>query len=333
MMGALLYYFVKPLIPRRIQIGLRRLRVRRQLDRFAEVWPIDPKAGRVPVDFDGWPGDKRFALVLTHDVDTQKGHDACRELMELEKQAGFRSSFNFVPERYQVSAELRNYLLQNGFEIGVHGLKHDGREFLSKTVFRKRAKRINRYIEEWGAAGYRSPSMVHNLDWISELSIDYDASTFDTDPFEPQNQGVATIFPFWFQGKNGYKGYVELPYTLSQDFTLFVLLQQKDIGLWKRKMEWIIDKGGMVLINTHPDYMNFSNSPCGNEEYPVAWYGELLDQIQKKYAGQYWHALPRDVACFWKTRIGIENPSHGQSKARGKDLVPGKPASKVKSPL
>ena len=29
------------------------------------------------------------------------------------------------------------------------------------------------------------------------LNIAYDASTFDTDPFEPQPDGVNTIFPFW----------------------------------------------------------------------------------------------------------------------------------------
>ena len=38
--------------------------------------------------------------------------------------------------------------------------------------------------------------MHHNLDWISELEIDYDMSTFDTDPFEPMPQGAGTIFPF-----------------------------------------------------------------------------------------------------------------------------------------
>jgi len=44
--------------------------------------------------------------------------------------------------------------------------------------------------------GFRAPAMHDNLEWISELNLEYDLSTFDTDPFEPQSDGVGTIFPF-----------------------------------------------------------------------------------------------------------------------------------------
>ena len=59
--------------------------------------------------------------------------------------------------------------------------------------------------------------MFHNLDWLHELKIEYDASTFDTDPFEPQPDGVGTIFPFWVTGRQPDEGYVEMAYTLPQD--------------------------------------------------------------------------------------------------------------------
>ena len=42
-------------------------------------------------------------------------------MTKIEKQMGFRSSYNFVPERYKVSSVLRDYLVENGFEVGVHG--------------------------------------------------------------------------------------------------------------------------------------------------------------------------------------------------------------------
>jgi len=58
--------------------------------------------------------------------------------------------------------------------------------------------------------------------------------------------------------------------------------------------------GGMVLVNTHPDYMHFGSGKPGREEYPVKLYGQLLEYIRTRYEGQYWHALPRDVARFWK---------------------------------
>ena len=49
--------------------------------------------------------------------------------------------------------------------------------------------------------GFRTPTMFHHLEWTGELDIEYDSSTFDTDPFEPQPDGVGTIFPFWVPAK------------------------------------------------------------------------------------------------------------------------------------
>ncbi len=222
--------------------------------------------------------------------------------MELEKNLGFRSSFNFVPRRYVVSADLRNALAKDGFEVGVHGLYHDGRYYESMVEFRKRAALINSYLKEWGSVGFRSPSMIRNLNWIHGLNIEYDASTFDTDPFEPQPDGMGTIFPFFVQEDSSDKGYVELPYTLPQDFTLFILMKEKNIDIWKKKFDWIASNGGMALLNTHPDYMNFDEKKLGIEEYPASYYEEFLTYIKDNYKDQYWHVLPRDMARFWSER-------------------------------
>jgi hypothetical protein len=54
--------------------------------------------GACPTGWPGWPGGKKFALVLTHDVEGAAGLAKCRQLMELEQSLGFRSSFNFIPE-------------------------------------------------------------------------------------------------------------------------------------------------------------------------------------------------------------------------------------------
>jgi hypothetical protein len=180
-----LYYLLKPLIPRRLQLYLRRAVVARKRSKYADVWPIDERAARKPEGWQGWPEGKQFALVLTHDVDTQRGHDRCKDLVLMEERLGFHSSFYFVPERYNVSAELRYLLTSHGFEIGVHGLYHDGKYFLSREKFNRRAEKINVYLKEWNAVGYRSPCMCRNLEWFTKLNITYDASTFDTDPFEP----------------------------------------------------------------------------------------------------------------------------------------------------
>lgn len=298
MLSMKMYYAVKPLIPRRLQLALRRLRIRQMLPSHAHEWPVCPGAGRIPDGWVGWPGQKRFALVLTHDVDTRRGYDRCRRLIEIEERLGFRSALFFVPERYRVSPDLRRYLTAHGFEVGVHGLTHDGKLYSSREVFDSRATRINQYIRQWNCCGFRSPAMHHNLDWLRALDIAYDASTFDTDPFEPQPRGVGTIFPFQVSPDDARPGYVELPYTLPQDSTLFILMKEKGIRIWKEKIDWVAAHGGMALVLTHPDYMAFDGAPTF-DTYRAAYYEELLEYIRTTYQGQYWHALPADVARFW----------------------------------
>lgn len=302
------YYYLKPLIPRRLQIGLRRLAARSKRNGYADTWPIDEKAGDPPPGWTGWPDGKRFALILTHDVETHQGQAKCYPLMKLEERMGFRSSFNFVPEGYPVSPELRSHLTRNGFEVGIHGLAHDGNPFRSRKEFKRQADRINHYFDNWKAAGFRAPSMFHNLDWIHDLRLEYDASTFDTDPFMPQPDGMGTIFPFWVSPDSQHStlntGFIELPYTLAQDFTLFVLLGEATIDIWKRKLDWIAGKGGMALLITHPDYICFGEDPPGFEEYPQKLYEAFLHYVKETYGGQYWHVLPREISRFWRSRFG-----------------------------
>lgn len=295
-----LYYLMRPFIPRQIQILLRRIDIQIKLSEAKKIWPIDETSGEQPQNWKGWPNGKKIALVISHDVDTQKGQERCEDLMRVEQDMGFHSVFNFVPERYPLREDLINLINSNGFEVGVHGLKHDGKLFRTKKIFEKRAERIKHYLNRWQAVGFNSPSMHHKLDWLHQLNILYDRSTFDTDPFEPQSDGVRTIFPFWIKGKSDNEGYIELPYTLPQDFTLFVLMKEKNIGIWKRKLDWIVEKGGMAYLNTHPDYMNFGHMKKKIDDYPVKYYIEFLEYIKKNYKDQYWHVLPRELATYWK---------------------------------
>ena len=79
-------------------------------------------------------------------------------------------------------------------------------------------------------------------------------------------------------------------------------MQEKNIDIWKKKLDWIIEHGGMALINTHPDYMNFGAKRLGSEEYPADYYKALLEYIVENYHGAYWHVLPKQMAEFWQTR-------------------------------
>ena len=299
-----IYYVLKPHLPWRLRMGMRRMLARHLLRSTADVWPIDPAASKQPVDWPSWPAGKKFAVVLTHDVEGLDGLARCRELAELERELGFRSSFNFIPEgSYELDPELRAWLTENGFEVGVHDLEHDGQLFRSQADFNRKAERINHYLHTWDAKGFRAGFMLRNLDWLHKLDIAYDCSTFDTDPFEPQPDSAGTIFPFWVPAPNAnenaeVRGYVELPYTLPQDSTVYVLHQEGSNAIWRDKLEWIASHGGMVLMNVHPDYLHFRGRGPSPQRTVLEHYLDLLRFLQARFPDAYWHALPHQVAAF-----------------------------------
>lgn len=310
-----IYYRLKPLIPQPIRMSLRRCLALRKRSQIRRVWPILAGSEAPPPNWPDWPERKKFALVLTHDVEGPIGLEKCHKLMQLEQSLGFRSAFNFVPEGgYTVKRELLDDLRRRGFEIGVHDLRHDGRLYLSRKTFAQNAVRINGYLSDWGAVGFRSAFMFHKLDWLHDLNIAYDSSTFDTDPFEPQPQGRKTIFPFWVPSpaeSNGYlngkiagtkfaasSGYVELPYTLPQDSTLFLLLRERHPDIWIEKLDWIAKHGGMAMVNVHPDYLRFENEPPSARNYEVEFYVRFLKYVRERYKDLFWQPLPREMAEY-----------------------------------
>lgn len=311
-------------MPYSLRLAVRRRLANRKRRHVRNTWPILPGSEKRPEDWRGWPENKQFGFILTHDVESQRGLEKCRQLMDLEMKLGFRSSFNFIPEgNYNVSKAIRDEMRRNGFEVGVHDLRHDGKLFRSRDQFREHASSINEHLRDWGAVGFRSGFMLSKLDWLHDLNIQYDASTFDTDPFEPQPKGAATIFPFWvprvskpktrstpadvsarFSPLNprlGETGYVELPYTLPQDSTLFLVLRETTDEIWKEKLHWLAKQGGMVLMNTHPDYMNFDCPRAKEEEFDARLYQNFLLHVKEKYGGAFWHALPQQVASWVRT--------------------------------
>jgi glycosyltransferase involved in cell wall biosynthesis len=313
MLSRRLYYSLKPLLPWRLRMAARRLRARGIRDATTAVWPIDTAAGQAPAGWTGWPEGKKFAFVITHDVEGPEGLAKCRQLAEVEMELGFRSCFNFIPEGgYRVSPELRSWLVAHGFEVGVHDLNHDGKLFLSRRGFAAKADAINRYLREWDAGGFRAGFMLRDLDWYHDLDIEYDASTFDTDPFEPMPDGARTIFPFWVPApanshsrtpshslRGSRRGYVELPYTLPQDSTLFFVLNETGPILWQRKLDWLVQKGGMALVNVHPDYVCFAGERRKASTYPIDHYITLLHTVAKNFTSQYWHPLPRQLSRWY----------------------------------
>jgi peptidoglycan/xylan/chitin deacetylase (PgdA/CDA1 family) len=308
-LGRRFYYRVRPAIPRQAQLVMRRAYAHRQRARAFPSWPAEPLlvdgqyghmrgrlrangADRLPfVNF--WPDEKRFCLVVTHDVEGPAGLEEIPRVLEVEQRHGIRSSWNFVAEDYKIRESVFEEIRLAGGEVGLHGITHDGKLFASRASFEANLPKIHRYLADWGAAGFRSPSTHRNADWMPEIGSAYDSSFPDTDPFEPQAGGCCSIFPFFLGDM------LELPITLVQDHTLFEILKERSIERWVRKAEWIMRNHGLVNLIVHPDYLVSSER--------LNLYEQFLVFLKGRDHG--WHALPRDVAVWWRLRATLESDS------------------------
>ncbi len=306
-----LFYLLRPALPRGVQLAMRRACVPLQRSRAFPAWPIEPvlvhgqyehlrqglkgtDAGIPFVNF--WPDGKRFSFILTHDVESGKGMDGISRLLEIEQRHGLSSSWNFCAEEYPIPDAVFNDLRAAGCEIGLHGIKHDGSLFASRRSFDSNLPKIHRYLSEWHADGFRSPATHRKAEWMPELRCLYDSSFPDTDPFEPMAGGCCSIFPFFMEGM------VELPITLVQDHTWFTILGGRSIHPWVSKSEWIIRHHGLINLLVHPDYMLTGDR--------LELYDRFLRFLTQQHGG--WHALPAEVAQWWKRRSLMDNGAPGR---------------------
>jgi peptidoglycan/xylan/chitin deacetylase (PgdA/CDA1 family) len=295
------YYRVRVLFPRRLQIWIRRRYARLQARTPFPRWPVEPglhdfielflsllaEVADADVPYIApWPDGHQWALVLTHDVETSVGLCALDPLLEIEQSHGMRSSWNFVPRRYAVPDALVHKLQAAGFEVGVHGLYHDGRDLASLSGLQSRLPAIQAVAARWQAVGFRSPASHRRWEWMPLLGFDYDSSYPDTDPFEPQQGGCCSWWPFF----NGDQ--IELPLTMPHDHTLFVILGHRDESVWVHKAQVLRERAGMALIVTHPDYLRQGPG--------LAAYDRLLSRFAGDSAA--WMALPAEVSAWWRRR-------------------------------
>jgi hypothetical protein len=295
------YYLARPLLPRALQLRLRRIFTRVQGKSSFPAWPLEDNLHNLytwlfsqvrelagaPVPFlDLWPGGRSWALVLTHDVETEAGLNDMNLLRDIEREHGYKSSWNFVPMRYRVGDGVVRALQEEGCEVGVHGLRHDGRDVESRRMVNRRLPAMRDYAKRWNAVGFRSPATQRHWELMPLLGFDYDSSYTDTDPYEPQPGGCCTYLPYF------NRDLVELPITMAQDHTLFAILQNPEASTWLRKARLLRDRRGMVLVLTHPDY--------AHDRRIVDGYRQFLEE----FAGDdtAWRALPREVATWWRDR-------------------------------
>jgi peptidoglycan/xylan/chitin deacetylase (PgdA/CDA1 family) len=297
------YYAGRRFLPRRAQIAFRRRLASLQSRAAFPAWPLESSlhdlydlvlgllahVAREPLPYIApWPGGRSWALVLTHDVETQEGYAHLGPLRELELELGLRSAWNFVPGRYTTDDGLVRDLWAEGHEVGVHGLYHDGRDLESRALLQRRLPAMRAAAERWQSSGFRAPALRRNLELMPLLGFDYDSSYPDTDPYGPEGGGCCSWLPYEIDGV------VELPVTLPQDHTLFEILGHADGQEWHVKTEHLRRRNAMALLITHPDYM------LGDRRLDE--YRRYLSAFAQD--GSAWRALPNEVCRWWRRRMG-----------------------------
>ncbi|MBV9535930.1 MAG: hypothetical protein JO321_11015 [Solirubrobacterales bacterium] len=278
------FYALKPLIPRSAQVAARRLRARR-IWRALKESPLPPIADE-PSGY-CWPEDAAACAMLTHDVELTPGQQNIPALLRIEEEFGVTSCWNFVVCRYPVDTELIARLRQSGHEIGVHGVYHDGREYSSPEEFHQRLAVMESAAQEWGAVGFRSPSLMYVRSLLETIPFAWDSSMPAWDPFQPKRDDCLVYVPFKLNDHC-----VELPVTLWQDFTLFEELRFEDIDIWRRQSDFIWRLGGLINVIVHPDYMR--------TERRMRLYRALLEHLLAME--RLWIAKPSEVAGWVRGR-------------------------------
>jgi hypothetical protein len=280
---------------------MRRLYARVQGRREFPRWPLEPalhdllrhvygllvELAGAPVPWIGpWPRPYGWAVVLTHDVETAVGQARIGVMRGIERELGYRSSWNFPALRYPVDESVVAALREDGCEVGVHGAYHDGRDLESLRMIEERLPAMRAAAARWGAEGFRAPATQRRWEWMSRLGFAYDTSFPDSDPYEPQPGGCCSWWPYFNDAM------VELPITTPQDHTLFTILRRDGEATWLDKSRALRERSGMALLLTHPDYL-------GTAEAAEPYRRTLLALSEDASA---WRALPREVADWWRRR-------------------------------
>jgi hypothetical protein len=301
-----LYYLARPLMPLGFRKYLQQIYLRGWEKIQFPKWPVDRTVDhllenvlRLALQANGqtsipfvwfWPEGANACAIMTHDVEEEAGRDFCSELMSINDSFRIPASFQIVPEvRYRVQPQFLDEIRTRGFEVNVQDLNHDGRLFLHRNEFERRVKLINQYGKSFQAVGFRSAVLYRNQAWFDLLDFEYDMSVPSVAHLDPQRGGCCTIMPY-FVG-----GLVELPVTISQDHTLFNILNDFSLDLWRQQTDLILKHHGLMNFIVHPDYLLGKKAQDAYKRLLA-----LLADLRQKSG--VWMALPKDVNRWWRQR-------------------------------
>ena len=240
-----------------------------------------------------WPNGARGCVLMTHDIEAQAGVTFCSDLLEIDAAFGFKASYQIVPEgRYTFPKILFERIRRQGCEVGVHDLRHDGELYLDREEFVRRAALINRYASEYDAKGFRAGMLYRKPEWYDMLEFSFDMTMPNVAHLDPQHGGCCTVTPYFIGN------ILELPVTTVQDYTLFHLLDERSIAVWRDQVELILEKDGMASFIVHPDYVQDHDTK--------RVYRDLLKYLRGlSDKTSIWYALPSEIDSWWRARSGM----------------------------
>jgi hypothetical protein len=309
-LSAKIYYAIRPLLPVNARKHLQKLRLRNWDKRPFPRWPVDFSADnlhnqllqlslratgaeRLPFIW-FWPDGKSACAMMSHDVETKTGRDFCTTLMDLDDSRSIKGSFTVIPEeRYEVPDAYIDSIHDRGHEVAVHDLNHDGHLYDNRPQFLERVAKINDYGRKFSAQGFRAAVLYRNQDWFDQFQFAYDMSVPNVAHLDPQRGGCCTVMPYFIGDL------LEIPVTDIQDYSLFNILNDYSIGIWKRQTALILSRHGLMSFIIHPDYII--------EPRARATFEALLDHLAGlRDKENVWTALPREINQWWRQRAKMK---------------------------
>jgi hypothetical protein len=200
-------------------------------------------------------------LLVTHDVETEKGLQKALLLKDLEDDVGVESTWFIVSDEYHIPTTIAKELSHSS-RIGSHDFKHDGR----LVHIRKQKELVNRLkrsrlklqrIFEADVKCFRSPLLQFSGRIVQALAVAGYDSDFSLPCWEPFHPACMTGFGVEYVHAFEIGGMLEFPLSLFQDHQVLNALRMSTseaVKLWTNQAKLVRSMGGDIVLLVHPDY-------------------------------------------------------------------------------
>ncbi|MFQ5414297.1 MAG: polysaccharide deacetylase family protein [Phycisphaerae bacterium] len=251
-----------------------------------------------------WPDGKRFAAVVTFDVDTAYSfrHGAMTALADSLDGLEVKAAWMTVTKNLASIRPGVDDLHAAGHEIGFHGTLHDHRlAFLPCHEMRARLREGMGLLGGYDVKGFRSPSYLRTPGLYGALngSVSYDMSMHDrffrTSGLTGVREGCGTCMPFVIAGTD----VLEIPTTVPEDWNLELAGHTACTALDRQRaaVGLIADRGGVANVVHHPEpHLSL------RREWLAAFF-ELVAFLSADHTA--WVVRPREVDRHWRERMAL----------------------------